>query len=339
MSKNHVKKTPPIVKSVKKTPPIVKSIKKTPSIMKSKYAKKQIKKSKYVNKTPVINSKSIKKTLTNNINYKSIQPNTISNLYNNIKCRPELMSNMTKRLSYGLDDQSIINIIESHYDKDDLIITSKLREMVATKSNLYETKQNLRRGESRWKMIKYEVPKNVRCMLDYGGNVGDIAYVIGRNKLQLSRKKTIVVDINEWSGQKWTPRDDINFIHFDYMNTIPDNSVDFITSFHVMHHVEENHLSKVISELSRILAPGGVFILYEHDCTNRFMVDLIDLIHMLYDVVMTQIMTYKEFAETHYANYKSIKDWVKLFALHFKVKKIKYLNNSDHSAYITFTGI
>jgi ubiquinone/menaquinone biosynthesis C-methylase UbiE len=319
-----------------------------------KNAKTQIKKSTSIKKKSGSKATSIKKKsgskatsikkklapiskVLNAINYKSMRPNTISNLYSNVKCRPELIDNITRRLSYGLDVQSIINIVETHCDQDDLTITNKLRESVTTKSNLYETKQNLRRGESRWKMIKYEVPKNVQGMLDYGGNVGDIAYVIGRNKLQLSREKTIVVDINEWSGQKWTPRDDINFIHFNSMNTIPDNSVDLITSFHVMHHVEEHHLPKIVSELARILSPSGVFILYEHDCTNRFMVDLIDLIHMLYDVVMTQIMTYKEFAETHYAKYKSIKGWIKLFESHFKVKKIKYLNNSDHSAYITFT--
>jgi ubiquinone/menaquinone biosynthesis C-methylase UbiE len=305
-----------------------------------KLTKKKLTPGKKPSKKP--SKKPTKKKLTpgkvsvNTINYKSMQPNTISNLYSNLKCRTELMVNITQRLSYGLDIQSITNIVEKHFDQDDLTITTILRKSVKTKSNLYETKQNLRRGESRWKMIKYEVPKNVKGMLDYGGNVGDIAYVIG-NKLRLSREKTIVVDINEWSGQKWTPRDDINFIHFDSINTIPNNSVDLITSFHVMHHVEEKYLPKIVSELARILSPNGVFILYEHDCTNNYMVDLIDLIHMLYDVVMTQIMTYKEFAETHYAKYKSIKGWVKLFSSHFKVKKIKYLNNTDHSAYITFS--
>jgi ubiquinone/menaquinone biosynthesis C-methylase UbiE len=299
-----------------------------------KPSKEQLKKPKTVKKKSIYIDK-----VSDNIKYKSMQPNTISNLYSNIKCRPELMKNITQRLSYGLDTQSITNIIETLSDQNDLTITSKLRESVATKSNLYETKQNLHRGESRWKMIKHEVPNNVQGLLDYGGNVGDIAYVIGRNKLHLSKEKTIVVDINEWSGQKWTPRDDINFIHFDSMHTIPDNSVDLITSFHVMHHVDEKYLPKIVSELARILSPGGVFILYEHDCTNSFIVDLVDLIHMLYDVVMTQIMTYKQFAETHYAKYKSIKGWCKTFGSHFKVKKIKYLNNSDHSAYITFTHL
>jgi ubiquinone/menaquinone biosynthesis C-methylase UbiE len=322
-------------KSVKKQIKNPKSVKNKSNVRKPK----SVKNKSNVRKPKSVKKKSIPIGNVSDINYKSMQPNTISNLYSNIKCRPELMENITRRLSYGLDVQSITNIIETFSDQNDLTITTKLRESVATKSNLYETKQNMCRGESRWKMIKYEVPKNTRSMLDYGGNVGDIAYVIGRNKLQLSREKTIVVDINEWSGQKWTPRDDINFIHFDSMNTIPDNSVDLITSFHTLHHVEEQYLPKVVSEIARILAPGGVFILYEHDCTNSFMVDLVDLIHMLYDVVMTQIMTYKQFAETHYAKYKSIKGWVKLFGSYFKVKKIKYLNNSDHSAHITFTAL
>jgi ubiquinone/menaquinone biosynthesis C-methylase UbiE len=45
------------------------------------------------------------------------------------------------------------------------------------------------------------------------------------------------------------------------------NHVDLITSFVTFHHISQ--ITKTVTELARILRPGGYLILREHDCKNE----------------------------------------------------------------------
>jgi ubiquinone/menaquinone biosynthesis C-methylase UbiE len=54
---------------------------------------------------------------------------------------------------------------------------------------------------------------------------------------------------------------------FDSILYLADNRVDLITSFVTFHHVSQ--LKETLTELARILRPGGYLILREHDCTNK----------------------------------------------------------------------
>lgn len=48
---------------------------------------------------------------------------------------------------------------------------------------------------------------------------------------------------------------------------LDDNRVDLVTCFVTMHHVP--HLQLIISQIVRILRPGGYLILREHDCKKE----------------------------------------------------------------------
>ena len=57
---------------------------------------------------------------------------------------------------------------------------------------------------------------------------------------------------------------------------------DLITCMMVLHHVPEEVLLEYIAEIYKLLTPGGVFIIKEHDCYNAADYMIADLEHSLY---------------------------------------------------------
>ncbi len=50
-----------------------------------------------------------------------------------------------------------------------------------------------------------------------------------------------------------------------FLKTIEDGSIDLITIHQGLHHMPIENLFGFLSEVSRVLAPGGLFIFREHD--------------------------------------------------------------------------
>ncbi len=76
-----------------------------------------------------------------------------------------------------------------------------------------------------------------------------------------------------------------------------------------------SHIENRISEISRVLKPGGYVIIREHDCINSSISTLIDIEHCVFDTILSdltkdQIAT---FVETYQANYKTKFEWTSLF--------------------------
>jgi ubiquinone/menaquinone biosynthesis C-methylase UbiE len=164
-----------------------------------------------------------------------------------------------------------------------------------------------------------------------------MAYYIGRNILKLSKQNTVVVDINEWGNEKWTPRNDITFFNTSMIHKIPTNSVDMISAFHVLHHINPTEYNKIFAEFYRILSPNGFIVLYEHDCNSANTGLLIDLEHALYDVVSSKKTTWADFVNSHYATYFGIKKWQDMFeSAGFKKYREIELKNIDNSFYMFF---
>ena len=78
------------------------------------------------------------------------------------------------------------------------------------------------------------------------------------------------------------------FVFLDYKNPntlhIPDESADLITLNQGLHHFPQHSLLPFLSSVSRVLRPGGLFILREHDAVES-LVPSLDLAHSIFNVV------------------------------------------------------
>ncbi len=216
----------------------------------------------------------------------------INKLFNNMATSNKLIKLFIKILSNAkINQHTIIKILKD--SKTDKEIINHFRELVVKPIDTYNEKYNVSRAHSKWSIIKPHIKISINSILDFGGNVGDTAYTIG-NILGLSKNNINVVDINEWAGIKWEPRSDITFTNYNELSKIKDKSIDLITAFHSLHHIKENEYNNIIENFNRILSDKGVIVLYEHNNMN-YINSIIDIEHCIYDVVMTQKLTYDEF--------------------------------------------
>jgi len=265
----------------------------------------------------------------------------IVDLYNSPKWKPKIMKIFEILQYVKIQESDIIEIIEK-YKKDksntDSKIMNSLLKLNFIPENLYNENVDISRGFGKWKRIKTHLTKPIGSILDMGGNIGTTAMVIGRKILKLTKEKTFVVDIDEWAGEKWTPRNDITFVHYDFMEKIPDKSIDLITIFHTLHHISTKEYPNILRQVHRILSHDGCIVLYEHNCACKDWAGLIDIEHALYDVIVSKKILYNKFAQTnHYAKYYSINKWKLLFEnAGFKEYFTEELNNKDNSFYIYF---
>ena len=208
-----------------------------------------------------------------------------------------------------------------------------MRNKIKIHINAYNEDYNVKRAQRKWDFLKNNISTKIKKILDFGGNVGDTARTYG-DILGLDKKSVYVVDIDEWSGEKWKPRADITFVHYNNMDKIPSNSIDLITIFHVLHHINPNDYPNIIDTFNRILSKDGVIILYEHNSYHEPFSLLIDLEHMLYDVVTSKKMTYEEFVLDFYAEYLKLEQWQNIFSKHFTVCKSIIPHSIDRSFYL-----
>jgi ubiquinone/menaquinone biosynthesis C-methylase UbiE len=271
--------------------------------------------------------------MTNNLTKKSYG---INKLYNSDKFNDKIFKLINKILvKNNIPKSTIINIISKK--NTDEKISIELAKLIKNPENLYSESEDFRRAYYKWTIIKKNTTKNISNILDFGGNVGNTAYFIGQKMLKLNKKNIIVADIDEWGVEKWSPRKDITFINSSKLNTISNNSIDMISAFHVLHHINSKEYEYLFNEFYRILSPDGFIVIYEHDCDNNDMSILIDLEHALYDIVASQKITWNNFIKSFYAKYMSKNMWKKMFEnAGFKLYKSIELNNLDNSFYMFF---
>jgi ubiquinone/menaquinone biosynthesis C-methylase UbiE len=104
---------------------------------------------------------------------------------------------------------------------------------------------------------------------------------------------------------------------------LADASVDVITVMMAVHHFED--LAAVLSELHRVLRPGGVVVIREHDlpqcdgvCDNGFSHTFshafVDFAHILYSCIMNHRETPKEYLANYFVAYRGRDELKQLFA-------------------------
>jgi hypothetical protein len=65
--------------------------------------------------------------------------------------------------------------------------------------------------------------------------------------------------------------------------SIPDASVDLMTCYIGLHHIEPERLQPFLRSLARVLKPGGLFIVRDHDVTDRPMFRFVSLAHTVFN--------------------------------------------------------
>jgi SAM-dependent methyltransferase len=175
--------------------------------------------------------------------------------------------------------------IKQALDLDLISQLKMLRSLYPHKSSTFQL--NPERAKKRALEIKRLLPEKYQpeVYLDFGGADGQITAEVG---VALGATVSYCADLDSWENMHHNVSRDsrVQFLPIDQNENkipLPDNSVDFCTALQVLHHLP--NLNKSLSELYRVLKPGGYLIIREHDVTSEDERHRVNLIHYLYEVV------------------------------------------------------
>jgi FAD/FMN-containing dehydrogenase len=108
---------------------------------------------------------------------------------------------------------------------------------------------------------------------------------------------------------------------------VRDHSVDLVTCYIGLHHIDPPDLQPFLASIHRVLRPGGLFIVRDHDVTNQEMDDFVSLAHTVFNLGLGASWE-TNFAEPRF--FASIDDWVaRLAAAGFKDNGARLLQEND----------
>ncbi len=136
------------------------------------------------------------------------------------------------------------------------------------------------------------------------------------------------VDILE-RGSLWKVGDYLPLGTYEPVSSaeVPDASLDLITNFIGFHHCPPDQLGGFVDSLRRVLRPGGVLLLREHDVTTPVMDTFVALAHDVFNAGVG--LTWAENA-AELRHFRSIDGWQTLLAAHgFRVRTGGLLQPGD----------
>lgn len=234
--------------------------------------------------------------------------------------------------NYTLDDLNTLLLDKNYIQMFDII--RKLCPHIPP-SQLYGEKKGRNRAVSLWYVLKPVLKKHrirIKSFMDFGGTNCHTAFYMGKF-LNLKKTKTYCMDLAEWAGMKWKRRRDVTFMPTEYIKNFKSNSLSCIHASHTLHHATDKQVKFYIKEFYRILHPGGIFILYEHDSPNKYFNNLLDIEHALFDVSLTKTTTLNKFKEGWVSNYKSKEQWDNMFGNNFRPIYVLHRKNSINKNY------
>jgi ubiquinone/menaquinone biosynthesis C-methylase UbiE len=232
--------------------------------------------------------------------------------------------------NYGKYTKDDMNRLVSDTDKITIQNLSKEQLKYGIVKNLYSEESNKKRAFKIYSYVKKYINIKVDSFLDFGGASCDIAFYLGNN---FHSDKIICVDIDEWLDLKFKRRNDVLF--YNDTKKIEDSSIDLLLVSHTLHHINDIDIKEILKEFDRVLTKKGIIILQEHDCKNKEFAKLLDLQHIIFDTVISQISSYDNFIQKFYSNYKSIEEWNNYFN-NFNLVKIIKKNSYDNSYYAIY---
>jgi ubiquinone/menaquinone biosynthesis C-methylase UbiE len=214
--------------------------------------------------------------------------------------------------SHGVRDSTIYWVLRGliHGDSSAMVQTAQSSSPRVV-NGVFDAETASKRAKSRVNTIIKSLPASFRPgkVLDFGCGDGKILSAL-RLELGLDRDSAIGCDAT------MIPNSDQADFTFHQTNSdlsalpVPSSSVDLVVALMSLHHVQ--NVPFYLQELSRVIAPGGYFILREHDCdpiANPGLSVFLDLIHGLYALVLSDPMEDPSFVENFFAAYRSQRDW------------------------------
>ena len=240
-----------------------------------------------------------------------------------------------QKQTHGLiSDYTIYKGFVQFYEKekvDDNIPSSSVYQR--DKKALNEVKQ----------LLKLNKSSNPTMYLDYSCGDGEITRAI-QKEFGLRKDQVYGSDIVKYPSIG----DDFQFILKTKETTVlplKDNMFDLITVFNVLHHIKEEELYNTIKDLYRMLKPGGILLLKEHnapidDEKRDSFTRVEDVLHDLYDFVIDNEMNWDD--EDYYAKYKSLVEWdtsFKTVGFHLLPKQNKLVMDIQRNPQNKYTRI
>ena len=184
-------------------------------------------------------------------------------------------------------DAEIYAILHNLYKKKfgkDKMIKSKKDGLIKSSINRYRLVESI---------VKYnigKVSKNDISILDVGTE--DCKYIYKLEKLGTTYGINIATE--EFTSYL-TDKSCITI--YDGVN-IPykDNTIDIVTCTMVIHHMDRP--KDTLKDIYRIMKPGGLFIIREHDCNNEYTEIIVDAEHFMHAMIINP-----EYDTSYYNNY------------------------------------
>jgi len=163
--------------------------------------------------------------------------------------------------------------------------------------------------------------------IDIGCGDCKLTHVLG-NALGLDNKNIYGTDIESWGPyiKKEREKLPIRVKFFNEGEKLPfkNSMFSFATAFMVLHHVKD--LSIMMSEINRIIKMGGYIMIREHDAMTYADYMLIDIEHMMYEMVQRDN---DNAPKEYYGKYYDWIEWDYIFKKYgFSFISSYYLSNS-----------
>jgi len=174
-------------------------------------------------------------------------------------------------------------------------------------------RKNRNKGKKKQNVIEKKRASN---MLDVGCAEGGITANVGR-ALGLDPRNVHGCDVRE------VKKEDDGFQFLKYDGTVlpeanyPKDNFDVVTCLMALHHMVLQN--EIIQSIYRVLKPGGVCIIREHDCSedsvnfNGEIALAIDVQHAMYARVLSNPVEWPTFCNDYYAKYRPRETWTNMF--------------------------
>lgn len=141
-------------------------------------------------------------------------------------------------------------------------------------NKIFEDLNDQRRVDRKLKSLD-EIP--FRSILDLGGGDGFLLEEIVKRE-DLKKGEAFLLDPKGKSSDSYT------LLDYDRNNNIPlpNESIDLVTCFQVLHHVSSAERDRLWGEINRILKPGGWVVIEDHNGNSSEFENFIDMVHQFW---------------------------------------------------------
>lgn len=123
-------------------------------------------------------------------------------------------------------------------------------------------------------------------------------------------------------------------------NAIASNSLDLIVCFIGLHHIPAEKLDAFVASLKRVLRPGGLLLLRDHDAYDDVVMDMVHAAHSVFNAVLSGETIETELAE--YRNFQPLAYWITLLEKHGLVAgnmRLQQRRDPSLNTMLTFTKV